>query len=327
MRILVTGAAGFIASHLCDRLIEDGHEVVGVDNFITGNRQNLAGVIENPNFRLIEADVSQPPESYLADEAAFEQIYHLASPASPEGYYQEPIITYQVNAFGTHYLAEYAHRHQTTLFFASTSEVYGDPLEHPQKETYWGNVNIRGQRSCYDESKRFGEMVQEVWHRKYQLAVKTVRIFNTYGPRMDPRDGRVIPNFVTQALKNEPITVYGDGSQTRSLCYVDDLVNGILQVMNSELTTGQYYNLGNPDEYTMLELAELIKKTINSNSEIVFKPLPQDDPTRRKPDISKIKQDIGWQPRTPLSLGLAATIQHFKQALEHDHSKTPQHSN
>lgn len=314
-RILVTGAAGFIPSHVCEQLIDKGYQVTGVDNFITGNKKNLSAILAHERFTFIEADASQPPARYLPKNSKFDQIYHLASPASPRGYYEEPIKTYQVNAFGTHYLAEFAHQQQARLFYASTSEVYGDPLEHPQKETYWGNVHIRGLRSCYDVSKRFGEMVQEVWLREHKLQVRTVRIFNTYGPRMDPQDGRVIPNFVTQALRNEPITVYGDGSQTRSFCYVDDLVSGIITVMESDKAQGNYYNLGNPDEYTMLDLATVIKDTIGSKSEIVHQPLPEDDPTRRRPDISKIKADLDWRPNTTLKEGLAKTIEYFKSVV------------
>lgn len=315
MNILITGAAGFIGSHLTESLVEQGHSVVGVDNFLTGKRANLTPVLERDNFRLIEADASLPPKTYLPEDLSFDQIYHLASPASPEGYYQHPVATYMVNAMGTHHLAEYAHQQGAVLLFASTSEVYGDPLVHPQSETYWGNVHIRGKRSCYDESKRFGEMVQEVWLREKQLQVRTVRIFNTYGPRMDPQDGRVIPNFLTQALTNQPLTVYGDGSQTRSLCYVDDLVKGLMVVMNSPDAQGDYFNLGNPDEYTMLQLAELIKSITRSGSEIIYKPLPEDDPTKRRPDISKIQSRLGWQPSTTLEGGLDRTITYFRQAL------------
>lgn len=311
--ILVTGAAGFIASHLCEVLLDKAYHVVGVDNLITGNLTNLEAIKDNPKFKFIQADVAQPVSNYLPSDLQLDQIYHLASPASPKGYYKHPVLTYSVNAFGTHYLAEYAHRHTARLFYASTSEVYGDPLEHPQTETYWGNVHIRGQRSCYDVSKRFGEMVQEVWLQKYQLEVRTVRIFNTYGPRMDPEDGRVIPNFINQALRNEPITIYGDGSQTRSFCYVSDLVEGIVKVMESDQTQGEYYNLGNPDEYTMLELAQIIKDTIGSQSEFVYQPLPEDDPARRRPDITKIQNAVEWQPETSLTAGLAKTIEYFKQ--------------
>lgn len=311
-RILVTGAAGFIPSHLCEQLVAQGNTVVGVDNFITGNKRNLDQLKDNSLFSFIEADVSMPPMEYLSSDSSFDQIYHMASPASPVGYYDEPVKTYMVNAFGTHYLAEFASKIGARFFFASTSEVYGDPLEHPQKETYWGNVHIRGLRSCYDVSKRFGEMVQEVWSRNYDLEVRTVRIFNTYGPRMDPQDGRVIPNFITQALANNPITVYGDGSQTRSFCFVDDLVQGIIKLMNSTPDDHSYYNLGNDDEYTMIDLATLIKESTNSQSEIIFKPLPEDDPTRRRPDISKAKEILDWEPTTSLKDGLDKTVAYFK---------------
>lgn len=314
-RVLVTGAAGFIPSHLVEQLLQKGYQVTGVDNYITGNNSNLSKALDSENFTFIEADVSTPPQSYLPKDATFDYIYHMASPASPKGYYEEPVATYKVNAFGTHFLAEYASSQNAIFFYASTSEVYGDPLEHPQKETYWGNVHIRGLRSCYDVSKRFGEMVQEVWMRSADLQVRTVRIFNTYGPRMDPEDGRVIPNFVTQALKNEPITVYGDGSQTRSFCFVDDLVQGILAVVESDKTQGKYFNLGNPDEYTMLELAQIIKKVTKSSSEIIHKPLPEDDPTRRRPDISLVTKAVDWKPSTSLEDGLTKTIEYFKNVI------------
>ena len=314
-KILVTGAAGFIPSHLCESLIEAGNEVWGVDNFITGNKRNLIGLETHDRFHFIEANVSQAVTGYLPEGLEVDQIYHMASPASPRGYYENPIETYMVNAFGSHYLADYAKQIGARFFFASTSEVYGDPLEHPQKESYWGNVNIRGLRSCYDVSKRFGEMVQEVWMRTHALQVRTIRIFNTYGPRMDPRDGRVIPNFLTQALKNEPLTVYGDGQQTRSFCYVDDLVRGILLIMESENGQGQVYNVGNPVENTMLELAEMIKKIVGSSSEIVYKARPEDDPSRRRPDITKVKTELGWEPQTNLEDGLVKTIEYFKSVL------------
>jgi len=312
--ILITGAAGFISSHLCERLLEKGYHITGVDNFITGNKNNLSEILDHEAFEFIEADASVKPSEYLPKDSTFDEIYHMASPASPRGYYLEPVKTYEINSFGTHYLAEFAHQTKAKLFFASTSEVYGDPQVHPQTEDYWGNVHIRGVRSCYDVSKRFGEMVQEVWMRQYDLQVRTVRIFNTYGPRMDPQDGRVIPNFITQALKNEDLTVYGDGSQTRSFCFVDDLVNGIIQIMESG-EQGEYYNLGNPDEYTMLDLAKVIKDATQSKSEIVFKPLPEDDPTRRKPDISKVSQALGWKPSTSLQDGLVKTIDYFQSVV------------
>lgn len=314
-KILVTGAAGFIGSHLCEVLVEKGDQVVGVDNFITGNRENLAGLDGNQAFELRDADVSRPVSGYLDDGERFDQIYHLASPASPRGYQDNPIPTYEVNSFGTHYLAEYAQRASARFFFASTSEVYGDPKEHPQKESYWGNVHIRGARACYDVSKRFGEMVQTVWAREQGLDIRTVRIFNTYGPRMDPKDGRVFPNFISQALRGEPITVYGDGKQTRSFCYVSDLVDGFVKIMEAENTHGEAYNLGNPDEYDMLSMADLIRELTESESEIVFEPLPEDDPAIRRPDISKVVEAIEWEPTVGLEEGLAKTIEYFREKL------------
>jgi len=311
-KVLVTGGAGFIGSHLVEKLISSGDEVWCADNYITGNKANIEAVIKSEKFHLIETDVSQPTSEYLPPDLEVEEIYHMASPASPRGYQDEPIKTYLVNSFGTHYLCEYASRKGARILFASTSEVYGDPKEHPQQESYWGNVNIRGVRSCYDVSKRYGEMVQTVWHREKNLSIRTIRIFNTYGPRMDPRDGRVFPNFISQALRNEPITVYGDGSQTRSYCFVSDLVEGIMGVMKSDKTEGEAYNLGNPDERTVLETAKLIKELTGSTAEIVFEELPEDDPTRRQPDISKIKAAIQWQPKIDLEAGLEKTIEYFR---------------
>lgn len=314
-QILVTGAAGFIASHVVEQLLSQGHQVLGVDNFLTGNRANLTIALAHHNFEFLEADVSQPVAHYLPEHRQFEEIYHLASPASPRGYQDNPIATYLVNGFGTHYLCEYAAKTKATILYSSTSEVYGDPLVHPQPESYWGNVSIRGVRACYDESKRFGEMVQTVWAREHQVTTKTVRIFNTYGPRMDPRDGRVFPNFISQALTNKPITVYGDGTQTRSFCFVSDLVNGIIATMQANETKGDVVNLGNPEEHSMLEMAELIKELTGSNSDIVFEPLPQDDPTRRQPDISKAKALLSWEPTVSLKDGLTQTIEYFKTKL------------
>lgn len=313
--VLITGGAGFIGSHLAQDLVARGEKVVVVDNFLTGNRDNLSQVIESENLTLIEADVAEPPEQYLPRDLEIDEIYHLASPASPRGYQENPVATYKVNAFGTHYLAELAKKTGAVFLYASTSEVYGDPLEHPQKESYWGNVHIRGVRSCYDESKRFGEMVQTVWQREHGVNIRTVRIFNTYGPRMDPRDGRVFPNFISQALKDEPITVYGDGEQTRSFCYVSDLVAGLIQVMESPNAQGEVYNLGNPKEQSMLDVAKLIRKLTGSNSEMVFEPLPEDDPSRRRPDIDKIKSELGWEPKVDLETGLKETIEYFRDKL------------
>lgn len=312
---LVTGGAGFIGSHLCEKLVQAGRQVVAVDNFITGNRENLNGLTKNPAFTLIEADAANPPSTYLTKKLKVSEIFHLASPASPRGYQDAPVETYKVNSFGTHYLLEYARQTGAKFLFASTSEVYGDPLEHPQKESYWGNVHIRGVRACYDESKRFGEMALTVFQRLYHTDGRTARIFNTYGPRMDPRDGRVLPNFITQALANRPITVYGDGSQTRSFCYVSDMVGAILTLMDSEKARGEVYNVGNPVELTMLAMAEKVKTATGSRSEIVFTDLPEDDPSRRKPDITKIKNAIGWVPRVDLDEGLEKTIDYFRAKI------------
>ena len=314
--ILVTGGAGFIGSHLCDVLIEKkSTKLWVVDNLLTGSDENIKHLKNKDNFEFINADVSQPTSEYLPKDVTFDQIYHLASPASPRGYQDNPVSTYMVNSFGTHYLADLASKHQARFFFASTSEVYGDPKEHPQKESYWGNVHIRGVRACYDVSKRFGEMVQTVWHREKDLDTRTVRIFNTYGPRMDPKDGRVFPNFITQALKGDPITVYGDGSQTRSFCYVSDLVAGFLELMENEATANDAFNLGNTEEHTMIDMAKLIKKLTKSDSEIVFKPLPQDDPQIRRPDISKIQTVSDWTPKVSLEEGLMKTIEYFRNEL------------
>lgn len=310
--ILVTGGAGFVGSHLCEELIAGGSNVVCVDNFLTGNRRNVEKLMGNDKFELIEADVSVPVKEYLRDRSDVSQIFHLASPASPIGYQDNPFETYKVNSFGTHYLCDYADKVGAVMMFASTSEAYGDPLEHPQKESYWGNVHIRGVRACYDVSKRYGEMVQTVWRREKGLKIRTVRIFNTYGPRMDPNDGRVFPNFISQALRGEFITVHGDGSQTRSYCYVDDLVRGILMMMENEKCEGKVYNLGNPDEYTVLEMAEKIKSLTGSDSEIVFKEKRDDDPSRRRPDISLVSRELGWSPSVGVEEGLKKTIEYFK---------------
>src|SRR3989344_1245866 len=314
---LVTGGAGFIGSHLCDRLLSEGMQVICVDNFITGNRENVSHLLTNKNFLLIEADVSQPTEKYLSNIPRVDEIFHLASPASPRGYQDAPVETYLVNSIGTHYLLLFAKKAGAKFLFASTSEVYGDPEKHPQREDYWGNVNPHGVRACYDESKRFGEMATMVFFRQFGMDVRMVRIFNTYGPRMDPRDGRVIPNFLTQALSGKPVTVYGDGSQTRSFCYVSDMVDGILRAMQLPKTKGLVVNIGNPDEYTMLTLAKKIKQALGSSSRIIFRNLPEDDPTRRKPDISRAKRVLGWSPKVTLDEGLVPTIAYFKKQLQH----------
>lgn len=313
-QILVTGGAGFIGSHLVDRLVAEGGRVTVIDNFITGNRRNLNEVKDQ--ITLIEADVVEWAHELQATgyklQAPYEYIFHLASPASPRGYMDKPIETYLVNSFGTHYLAMFALNSGARMLFASTSESYGDPLEHPQKETYWGNVNPVGVRSCYDESKRFGEMVMSTLSRNKGLDARIVRIFNTYGPRMDPADGRVFPNFIMQALKNEPITVHGDGQQTRSFCFVSDLVELLLLTMSSENARNEVINIGNPEEHTMLEMAQKIKTITQSHSEIVFVDRPSDDPMKRKPDITKAKKLLGFEPKISLDEGLAQTVAYFK---------------
>lgn len=306
MRIVVTGGAGFIGSHLCARLLEEGHQVTAIDNLITGMSRNIAPLLPDPGFSFVEHDVVRPMD--LPTDAVF----HLASPASPRGYLDHPVETALVNSVGTNNMLEMAARNGAAFLMASTSEAYGDPLEHPQRESYWGNVNPVGIRSCYDESKRFSEALTMTYLRSRELNARIIRIFNTYGPHSDPDDGRIVPNFITQALLNRPITVYGDGSQTRSLCYVSDLVEGILAAMFREGTRGQVINLGNPLENTVLEYAHLIRDMCNSQSEIEFKPLPQDDPTRRCPDITRARTLLGWEPRVGLAEGLGRTIEWFR---------------
>ena len=306
MRIVVTGGAGFIGSHLCARLLGDGHQVIAVDNLITGSRRNIAHLSEHPNFSYLQHDVIQP----LDVEA--NAIFHLASPASPKGYMDHPIETALANSLGTHNLLEMAKRCDASFLLASTSEAYGDPQEHPQRESYWGHVNPVGPRACYDESKRFGEALTTTYIRSVGVDARVIRIFNTYGPHSDPADGRIVPNFITQAVDGKPITVYGDGSQTRSLCYVDDLVEGIVATMFKPGTKGEVVNLGNPEEHTVLEYAKIIRRLCGSSSEILFEALPQDDPTRRCPDISKAWALLGWRPCIGLEDGLNRTIQWFK---------------
>jgi nucleoside-diphosphate-sugar epimerase len=310
LRVVVTGGAGFIGSHLCAHLLEDGHQVTAVDNLITGMRRNVASLVSNPAFSFFEHDVIQPLD------LPAEVVFHLASPASPRGYLDHPLETALVNSMGTYNMLRMAERNGASFLMASTSEAYGDPLEHPQQEGYWGNVNPVGIRSCYDESKRFSEALTMTYVRSGTLNARIIRIFNTYGPHSDPEDGRIVPNFITQALRGEPLTVYGDGSQTRSLCYVSDLVEGILGAMFGEGTRGQVINLGNPLENTVLEYAYLIRDMCNSQSEIQFKPLPQDDPTRRCPDISKARALLGWEPRVGLAEGLGRTIEWFKTVVK-----------
>ena len=306
MRILIAGAAGFVGSHLCDRLVAEGHHVVGLDNFLTGSPENLTGLSGHPRFQFIEQDVTVP----VVMDGELDVVFHLASPASPKDYLEHPIETLDAGSIGTRHLLELARRHSARFLLASTSECYGDPLVHPQTETYWGNVNPVGMRSCYDESKRFAEALTMAFHRKHGLRTAIARIFNTYGPRMKLDDGRVVPAFLDQALRGEPMTVFGDGSQTRSFCYVSDLVEGLCRLMLS----GEPYpvNLGNPQELTILEFARRIKDLTASQSPIIFKPLPEDDPRRRQPEIARATLLLGWEPKVPLEEGLRATIEHFR---------------
>lgn len=315
--IVVTGAAGFIGSHLVEALLQAGAQVIGVDNFITGQKINLASVQSQSGFRFIEADCSQPAELYLPSDVAIDAVLHFASPASPPRYQAHPVETYQVNAWGTHYLLEYlkAHHPDARLLFASTSEVYGDPAMHPQPESYWGNVNPNGLRSCYDESKRLGETICGVAYRSFQFDTRIVRIFNTYGPRMDAIDGRIIPNFVNQALNKKELTIYGDGSQTRSLCHVDDLVEGILIFLAQANVSGETINLGNDEEFTAIEIARQIWDSIHPGETPTFTyhPIPEDDPVRRRPDLTKARRLLGWQPRIDFKTGVRSVIDYFAQ--------------
>ncbi|GBD41301.1 UDP-glucose 4-epimerase [bacterium HR39] len=308
-RILVTGGAGFLGSHLCERLLAAGHEVLCVDNFYTGRRANVAHLLDDPRFELMRHDITFP----LYVEV--DQIYNLACPASPVHYQFDPVQTTKVSVHGAINMLGLAKRRKARILQASTSEVYGDPEVHPQSEDYRGNVNPIGPRACYDEGKRCAETLFFDYHRQHGLEIKVARIFNTYGPRMHPNDGRVVSNFVVQALLGRPLTVYGDGSQTRSFCYVDDLIEGLVRLMESPSDITGPINLGNPQEFTILELAELVRELTGSRSEIVFRPLPQDDPVRRCPDITRARTLLGWEPRTPLREGLERTIAWFDRLL------------
>lgn len=308
MRILVTGGAGFIGSHLIDRLMKEGHEVICLDNFYTGNKHNLLQWLDNPHFELIRHDITEPIRLEV------DQIYHLACPASPVHYQYNPIKTVKTNVIGTLNMLGLAKRVKARFLLASTSEVYGDPEVHPQVEEYRGSVNPIGIRSCYDEGKRIAETLAFDYHRENNVEIRVARIFNTYGPRMLENDGRVVSNFVAQALQGIPLTVYGEGQQTRSFCYVADLVEGLIRLMNGEHTGP--INLGNPDEYTILELAQAVQTLINPDAEIKFKPLPADDPRRRRPDITKAKTLLNWQPTIPLQDGLKLMIEDFRQRLK-----------
>jgi len=313
--VVVTGGAGFIGSHLCEQLLALNAKVIAIDNFITGNQKNIEFLQSNPNFKFIQADVTQPPETYLQNIVEIDAILHFASPASPPKYQAKPVETYLVNSLGTHLLLQFLLKNfsKSRFLFASTSEIYGDPAEHPQKESYWGNVNPNGVRSCYDEAKRLGESICGVHQRDLGMDVRIVRIFNTYGPRIDLSDGRVIPDFIQQSFSGQPLTVYGDGSQTRSFCYVDDLVEGILRLASSSQGNGKTVNLGNPTEFTVLDAAKIVKEISGTQSEITFTALPKDDPTRRKPDISFAQQLLGWEPQVAFREGLQKTIASFQK--------------
>ncbi len=310
MRILVTGGAGFIGSHLIDRLMAQGHEVLCLDNFYTGHKRNILKWLGNPYFELVRHDITEPIRLEV------DQIYHLACPASPIHYQYNPVKTIKVNVLGTLYMLGLAKRVNARILLASTSEVYGDPDVHPQPEEYRGNVSCTGLRACYDEGKRVAETLAFEYHREHKTDIRVARIFNTYGPRMLENDGRVVSNFIVQALKGIPLTIYGDGSQTRSFCYVSDLVEGLMRLMN-----GDYIgpvNLGNPGEYTILELAQMIQGMVNPDAELVYQPLPQDDPKQRQPDITKAKTYLSWEPTIPLKEGLELAIKDFRERVSKD---------
>lgn len=305
-RVLVTGGAGFLGSHLCNKLINEGNDVICVDNLFTGSKENIRHLLSNPYFEFIRHDVTEP----LYVEV--DRIYNLACPASPPAYQYNPIKTAKTSMYGALNMLGLAKRVNARILQASTSEIYGDPEVHPQPESYWGHVNTTGIRSCYDEGKRMAETLFTDYHRMHNVDTRIIRIFNTYGPNMSPNDGRVVSNFIMQALRNEDITIYGTGKQTRSFCYVDDLIDGMCKMMDNEDGFIGPVNIGNPGEFTMLELAELVIKLTDSKSQIVYKPLPSDDPTQRKPDISLAKEKLNWEPSTSLEQGLIKTIDYFK---------------
>jgi dTDP-glucose 4,6-dehydratase len=307
VRHLISGAAGFIGSHLCDRLLGAGHTVVALDNLITGSRRNIEHLDHHKGFRFVEFDVTQP----VTVDGPFDHVWHLASLASPREYLEHPIETLESGSTGTRNMLEIARRDGARFLLTSTSECYGDPLEHPQVETYWGNVNPVGMRSCYDESKRYAEALTMAHHRTYGVRSNIARIFNTYGPRMALNDGRVVPAFLDQALRGQPLTIFGDGTQTRSFCYVSDLVDGLIRL--SESDERYPVNLGNPVELTILDFAEAIRRLMGSKFDLVFEPLPADDPRKRRPDISKAKKVLGWEPKVHLEDGLRETVEYFRQ--------------
>lgn len=310
MRILVTGGAGFVGSHVAERLLENGHEVVVADNYFTGSKDNIEHLLGNPKFEILRHDVTFP--LYVEVDA----IYNLASPASPIHYQHDPVQTTKTNVMGAINMLGLAKRLRVPILQASTSEVYGDPEVHPQPEEYWGKVNPIGPRACYDEAKRVAETLFFDYHRQHGLKIRVARIFNTYGPRMAADDGRVVSNFIVQALRGEPLTIYGDGSQTRSFCYVDDLVGGLIALMQNKSDETGPVNLGNPGEFTMLELADLVLELTGSSSKVEHRPLPQDDPKQRQPQIDKAKKVLGWEPKVPLKEGLVKTIAYFDQKLK-----------
>ncbi|MBE2286304.1 MAG: SDR family oxidoreductase [Prosthecobacter sp.] len=313
-RILITGGAGFLGSHLCERLLNEGNEIICLDNLFTGRKENIAHLMGNPNFEFMRHDITEPVTVEV------DQIYNLACPASPPHYQYNAIKTIKTSVMGAINVLGLARRVRARVFQASTSEIYGDPEVHPQPESYWGHVNTIGPRSCYDEGKRVAETLFFDYHRQNGVDIRVVRIFNTYGPRMLPDDGRVVSNFIVQALRGQDLTIYGDGSQTRSFCYVDDLISGFLKLMETENFTGPV-NIGNPGEFTMLELAELVLQKVGGKSKITFRPLPADDPKQRQPDITLARQKLGWEPKIPLSEGLDHTIAYFSQLLNNPASQ------
>ena len=314
-KILVTGGAGFLGSHLCDRLIAQGHHVIALDSLFTGNKKNIEGLAHKSGFKFVHHDVVDPINIQALGVTGLDEIYNLACPASPVHYQHNPIHTLKTSVLGALNMLELARTAGAKVFQASTSEVYGDPSVHPQPEEYWGNVNTIGIRSCYDEGKRAAETLWFDYQRAYNLRIKVVRIFNTYGPRMAADDGRVVSNFIVQALRGEDLTIYGDGTQTRSFCYADDLVEGFIRLMNSPDSVVGPINLGNPGEFTMIELAEKVLRLTGSKSKLIHMPLPQDDPKQRRPDISKAKQHLDWEPTVALEQGLERTIAYFKEAI------------
>ncbi|HEX8597498.1 MAG TPA: UDP-glucuronic acid decarboxylase family protein [Chloroflexia bacterium] len=317
MHIVITGGAGFIGSHLCDALLAQGHEVTVVDNFLTGNKANIAHLEGHTNFRLIEQDITLPVgEDWLRGLGKVDAIFHLASPASPADFTTMPLAIAIINSQGTHNVLEWAKYHNARFLITSTSEAYGDPDVHPQSEEYRGNVSTTGPRACYDEGKRFAEALTSIYANVYEVDARIVRIFNTYGPRMNPHDGRSVPNFITQSIRGEALTLYGDGSQTRSYCYVSDMVAGLIAVMFAPPETrGMVFNVGNPDEREIRNLAEVIREACESASEIVYRPALQDDPVRRCPDITRISTTLGWRPTVSLQEGLSKTIPWFRERL------------